>query len=155
MENQVMQQFTGTKTVKACKMNRVDAEQIIGRPIKGKSEEDEPGYLVQYPDGYTSWSPKQVFEYAYKISETHLDRMKIELAEVTKRWIDGRAFTVSFDFHKIGNYQQIKLKQQLDAMEEYIYILQERITHEEKIELEKGRAGNDGRCNHGIDPANQ
>ena len=23
---------------------------------------DRPGYLVKYPDGYVSWSPKNVFE---------------------------------------------------------------------------------------------
>lgn len=26
------------------------------------------GYFVKYPDGYTSWSPKEVFEEAYRLS---------------------------------------------------------------------------------------
>ena len=26
-----------------------------------------PGYLVVYPDGYESWSPKEVFEKAYRL----------------------------------------------------------------------------------------
>ena len=31
-----------------------------------ESEKDgQPGYAVKYPDGYTSWSPKEVFESAY------------------------------------------------------------------------------------------
>lgn len=31
------------------------------------SGEDSPGYLVIYPDGYRSWSPKKVFEEAYRL----------------------------------------------------------------------------------------
>ncbi|MCW7076414.1 MAG: hypothetical protein OCU18_03870 [Candidatus Syntrophoarchaeum sp.] len=30
------------------------------------NRETRPGYLVQYPDGYTSWSPKETFETAYR-----------------------------------------------------------------------------------------
>jgi len=34
--------------------------------VKGKRQiaVDEPGYKVVYPDGYESWSPKEVFENA-------------------------------------------------------------------------------------------
>jgi hypothetical protein len=28
--------------------------------------ETRPGYLVRYPDGYLSWSPKETFEEAYR-----------------------------------------------------------------------------------------
>lgn len=36
--------------------------------IQGEPEEKEgePGYKVVYPDGYVSWSPKVVFENAYR-----------------------------------------------------------------------------------------
>ncbi len=38
--------------------------------VMGKSdeqgEENQPGYKVTYPDGYVSWSPKEVFETAYR-----------------------------------------------------------------------------------------
>jgi hypothetical protein len=80
----IMQQFTVTKTVKACKMSRKSAEEIIGRKMRADSDEieDKHGYLVQYPDGYTSWSPAKAFEEAYRISETHIDRMLIEKEEV-------------------------------------------------------------------------
>ena len=30
---------------------------------------DKPGYAVKYPDGYISWSPKDVFEEAYRVAE--------------------------------------------------------------------------------------
>jgi len=29
-------------------------------------QEGKPGYKVFYPDGYESWSPKDVFENAYR-----------------------------------------------------------------------------------------
>ncbi len=37
--------------------------------VKAKPEEKDgrPGYKVLYPDGYVSWSPKDVFEKAYRI----------------------------------------------------------------------------------------
>ena len=30
------------------------------------NSEDADGYMVVYPDGYKSWSPKRVFEEAYR-----------------------------------------------------------------------------------------
>ena len=39
------------------------------------NQDDRPGYLVKDPDGYVSWSPKDVFENAYRevtISERSL-----------------------------------------------------------------------------------
>jgi hypothetical protein len=32
-------------------------------------KDGKPGYAVKYPDGYISWSPKDVFESAYRVSE--------------------------------------------------------------------------------------
>lgn len=34
--------------------------------VKGDSKPGDEGYKVTYPDGYESWSPKTVFEEAYK-----------------------------------------------------------------------------------------
>lgn len=48
-------------------------------------ETDKAGYLVEYEDGYQSWSPADVFEKAYKPSETHLDRLHIECDELRAR----------------------------------------------------------------------
>jgi len=35
------------------------------KPLR-EDQEDRPGYRVLYPDGYRSWSPKEVFESAYR-----------------------------------------------------------------------------------------
>ena len=104
----VMQQFTGTKTVKACRMSRKSAEEIIGRKVRPDSDEieDERGYLVQYPDGYQSWSPMKVFEDAYRISESHIDRMIIEKEEVEDRYLKGRKFTFTEKFAALNEKQR-------------------------------------------------
>ncbi len=128
-----MKQYTGTKTVKACPASRETAEEIIGRKVRPDSDEieDEEGYLVEYPDGYQSWSPKKVFEEAYQLSETHIDRMKIELAEVQERYLKGRAFSFTQNFRALDEEARALLRKQLDQMEAYLYTLTRRIEHEE------------------------
>lgn len=34
-----------------------------------QNQENRSGYRVVYPDGYVSWSPKEVFEKAYRLIE--------------------------------------------------------------------------------------
>lgn len=41
----------------------VGTKQIMG--WEQASADGRPGYTVKYADGYTSWSPKDVFEAAY------------------------------------------------------------------------------------------
>lgn len=53
-----MELYVGAKLIKA---EKAPAPYDIGEHKKG-----EPGYKVEYPDGYTSWSPKDVFEEAYR-----------------------------------------------------------------------------------------
>jgi Protein of unknown function (DUF2829) len=56
--------YIGTKIIRAKPMTRVDVEALLHRNIGGK--QTGPGYLVEYEDGYQSWSPKDVFEAAYR-----------------------------------------------------------------------------------------
>lgn len=58
-----MKLYVGAKIIKA---EREPAPYDIGEHKKG-----EPGYKVEYPDGYTSWSPKDVFEEAYHEADTN------------------------------------------------------------------------------------
>lgn len=37
---------------------------ILAEP---QEKDGEPGYSVSYADGYRSWSPKEVFEEAYRL----------------------------------------------------------------------------------------
>ena len=80
-----MKQYTCIKNVKAIPMT--DGEFFYttrkmpyntNKDINGSLE----GYLVKYEDGYESWSPKEVFEKGYILTETYIDRMMFELAEL-------------------------------------------------------------------------
>ena len=84
-----LKKYIGTKVVEARPMNEIDAESIGYARKNSDHHEYREGYHVQYtnPDGstYDSWSPKDVFEEAYKPSETVLDRLKIERDELKER----------------------------------------------------------------------
>ena len=130
-----MTKYTGTKTVKACPMSLGEAEKVLGRKIETsavENREESEGYLVEYEDGYRSWSPKDVFDKAYRVSETHLDRMNIELQEVEERYLKGRKFTFTQEFRKLTDKKRDALRKQLDSMENYLYLLSRRI----ELELE-------------------
>lgn len=53
-----MDKYIGVKLIEA-EPAELEKEQA-GEYLKGA-----PGYKVRYPDGYESWSPKEVFEQAY------------------------------------------------------------------------------------------
>lgn len=132
-----MTKYTGTKTIKACPMPLGEAEKVLGRTIETSAVENReltPGYLVEYEDGYRSWSPKEVFDKAYRVSETHLDRMKIERDDVQNRYLAGRKFTFTEKFAALNEKQRLLLRKQLDAMESYLYLLSERIGVEEAVQ---------------------
>ena len=130
-----MTKYTGTKTVKACPMSLGEAEKVLGRKIETsavENREESEGYLVEYEDGYRSWSPKDVFDKAYRVSETHLDRMNIELQGLEERYLNGRKFTFTQEFRKLTDKKRDALRKQLDSMENYLYLLSRRI----ELELE-------------------
>ena len=60
-----MHTFIGTKIIKARPLNRGDHNKYRGWTIPANEDPDEPGYLVVYPDGYESWTPKPQFDEAY------------------------------------------------------------------------------------------
>lgn len=128
-----MIQYTGTKTIKACPMTHGEAEKVLNRHIDTsavENRESTPGYLVEYGedgDNYRSWSPKDVFEKAYRVSETYLDRMLIERDELKERFLNGRKFEFSDKFYPLTEREKDLLLKQLDKMEAYLFLLSERI----------------------------
>ena len=121
-------QFTGTKTVLACPMSHAVAENCLGRKITLQEKYSGEGYLVEYPDGYTSWSPKDVFDAAYKCSETFIDRMEIELSELDDKISKLKSFIVNnVRFYQMRCDVRELLTQQLDTMQKYSTILATRI----------------------------
>lgn len=63
-----MKMYIGTKVIKAEPMTMKEAQKVLGRKIATLKPVtvEENGYLVEYKDGYKSWSPKDVFEEAYR-----------------------------------------------------------------------------------------
>ncbi len=133
--------YTGTKTIQAAPMSAVDAKECGARITDETLRENigHDGYLIVYPDGYRSWSPKEVFEEAYSLSETHVDRMKIELADLTERICKAtKAFLTP---GLLPDDQRVPLKEQLSAMNFYARVLLGRI----RTATQRKEADNDRR----------
>jgi len=58
-----MKTYIGCKIINAEPMSH---NGFLYSQSKDSVDEDESGYKVVYPDGYESWSPKEVFESAYR-----------------------------------------------------------------------------------------
>lgn len=63
-----MEKYIGTKQIEAKPMTRGDYNKYRGWTIPADENPADEGYLVQYPDGYDSWSPKRQFEEVYRKS---------------------------------------------------------------------------------------
>lgn len=62
-----MKQYIGTKLIEAEPAIRKGGKVYEkAQPIPRSMEPEEDGYKVRYPDGYESFSPKKVFEEAYR-----------------------------------------------------------------------------------------
>lgn len=71
-----LKQYLGTKAVNAVPMTRLAYNQFRGWGVPSDENGDDEGFLVEYIDGgkantpsykgYVSWSPKDVFNRAYK-----------------------------------------------------------------------------------------
>ena len=126
-----MKHYTGTKTVKAEPMTMTEAQKVLGRELKPATVEED-GYLVEYKDGYKSWSPKSVFEEAYKCAETFLDRLHIEFTELSNKQDKLEMFFDTDIFEGLPKHKQVLLQAQYGVMLAYSQILVERIRVEEE-----------------------
>ena len=128
-----MKKYIGTKQVSAEPMNLDEFIEQTGRnPYANSSDmhgNNEEGYIVEYEDGYKSWSPKAVFEKAYKCAESFLDRLIIEQEELSEKLSKLRQFIESPKFLEIvkDEYQRLLLCKQESRMSEYLDIINERI----------------------------
>lgn len=89
----LMKRYTGRKNIEASPMTKHAYQDYQGITRSGDNEE---GYIVEYKengsrrnhlahDNYISWSPKDVFEKAYKPSGTLEERLDIEIDELGER----------------------------------------------------------------------
>lgn len=128
--NKEMKQYTGTKTVKAIPMTMGEAyeRRLLKEGVRPSEwETDKAGYLVEYEDGYQSWSPADVFEKAYKLSETFLDRLCIEYTELMERAEKCNDFLASDKIKELDRTSQALLSVQSGLMEQYSFVLGDRM----------------------------
>lgn len=105
----------------------------------GYDSEWEEGYHVEeltlYGETYDHWVPKDVFEKAFKPSDTILDRLKIEQHELRER-IEKLEDFIGLNFaeaaKKVGHYQAALLLIQRSYMVNYLDVLETRIDLMEK-----------------------
>ncbi len=108
----------------------IGTKQITAWPFQ---QDEKDGYKVQYEDGYTSWSPKDVFEKAYigighvKHLAPHVQRMIGEKAQNDDRLAKLKAFIGTAGFRELSAKSQELLTTQASAMGELSEILAERI----------------------------
>lgn len=77
-----MKQYIGTKLIEAEMAYRVDGKVVtLAENRVPCGSEVERGYKVRYADGYESFSPKQVFEEAYRPADGLSFGLAIEAAK--------------------------------------------------------------------------
>ena len=131
-----MRTYIGKKEIKAEYLN----EEIAVEKGYARANEDghewRQGYHVQYtnPDGstYDSWSPRDVFERAYRPADTFLDRLYLEYTELYQKYkkiglfLDKGADKLS---KEIGATQVVLLMYQHKVMSAYLDVLNTRIAN--------------------------
>lgn len=125
-----MKKYIGTKVIMAEPMTMTEAQKVLGRELKPATIE-ENGYLVEYKDGYKSWSPKSVFDEAYKLAETFLDRMKLEIESEIDKFDKGDTFIRSEKFNELPLVARVLLYAQNKTQKMYCDLLENRINDAE------------------------
>jgi hypothetical protein len=132
-----MEKYLGVKMVEGENMSEFDFIRLKGMTPSNECV-DQPGFKVVYEDGYVSWSPKEVFEKAYR-KVKKLDVRKKELLPHQVR-VQEEAYELNNKIEKLTEFiisnkifqtlledEQTRLTQQLMAMQYYLTILVERI----------------------------
>lgn len=138
-----MIKYIGKKEVQAEPMNELQAVELGYARANEDNHEWRGGYHVVYEGGYHSWSPKDVFEKAYKCSETFLDRLYIEAEELAEKQAKLNDFLDSEKFKELSWEDQKLLEAQFGAMLTYLTILQVRIKKAEDFEKFKQGIANE------------
>ena len=126
-----MKKYIGTKQIEAEPMTMGEADRrglLHAGRVPSESDKSKAGYYVKYDNGYESWSPADVFEKAYKLADTFLDRLRIERDELVVRTHKAEEFTMSSRCNELLTDREKKyLYTQIDLMRNYIEVLNIRI----------------------------
>lgn len=126
-----MKKYIGVKQISAKPMTMGEAYEnglLQKNRTITENEKTLDGYYVEYDNGYVSWSPKDVFEKAYKLAESPLDRLHIEYNELMDKHNKLVLFLGRKDAVEIAGENQVALmEQQKIQMHDYLLTLKERI----------------------------
>ena len=117
--------YRGVKEINATPMDYM----TYLRDVKGINNSDyknAEGYFVVYPDGYQSWSPKHVFEEAYKPYNNFLERLAVEKDELQDKLSKLSNFLYTEDYRRLATDCQTELRIQERAMMVYLDALTRR-----------------------------
>ena len=93
-----MKQYIGTKIIEAEPAKR--GECYKGPTMLSAEMAAQQGYRIRYQDGYESWSPKDVFEGAYRRTDCMNFGLAIEAAKkgakITRRGWNGKGMWVVY-----------------------------------------------------------
>ena len=124
----------------------VGTKQILAKPMTRQEYNDYRGWTLpdggaaNHPDhkGYISWSPKDVFDKAYKQHDDNfIGRMELEYDQLNERTDKLRAFINSDGFCALSEVQQDLLRAQHLSMNDYRGLLNQRIV----LEMEDRQGG--------------
>lgn len=132
-----MKKYIGTKQLCAEPMTKGEAyDRSLLRGDINPTERENPGYHVVYPDGYESWSPKDVFDAAYRVAETPVDRINIQWYDIDNKAGEIVQFKQSEAYNNLREVDRAGLDVQFDTMVSLLGILGSRATS-----LETGEGG--------------
>ena len=77
-----MENYIGVKQIKALPM---DAKEALSKGYRTHTADEFEGYEVVYEDGYKSWSPKDVFEKAYRKTSGLTFGLAVEALKLGKK----------------------------------------------------------------------
>lgn len=115
-----MKKYIGTKEVQAVPMH---ADEAVQKGYKVGEHQHEDGYEVVYPDGYKSWSPKEVFEKYYQPNETKLDKVMYEGMLLGNKVCHLAEYFETDEFKNLDEEIQELLRCKYEQMDGYMKIL--------------------------------
>ena len=100
-----------------------------------QEKDGQSGYAIKYPDGYVSWSPKEVFEAAYT-AQGH------DGSRINEQMVDD--FVAGHESTRMGNHTVVlvKLRNGFTLIEESACVDHANYSHEigERLALEKAKS---------------
>lgn len=119
-----MKTYIGTKRLNAEPMTKGEAyDRSLLRGEIVEAERETHGYHVVYPDGYESWSPKDVFEDVYCVAETPLDCINIEYQDLDNKVGKIAQFKQTETYNNLREVDRACLDVQFNIMQNYLGIL--------------------------------